>query len=69
MTQGDVEVYFQDDEWRVGIPLGEDPISRHASQQEAVEAGRAEAHHRGLQLVVRDERGTVLDQRSEHPAG
>lgn len=61
MTQGDVEVYFQDDEWRVGIPRGEDPISRHATQEEAVDAGRAEAQHRELQLVIRDERGTVLD--------
>ena len=61
MAGHDVEVYYQDAEWRVGIPLGEDPISRHASQDEAVAAGRADAANRGVALVIRDEHGTVLE--------
>lgn len=57
-----VEVYFQQDEWLIGVPTDEDPISAHASQEEAVGAGRAEAQRRGVELIIRDERGTVIDR-------
>jgi hypothetical protein len=62
MSQDDVEVYYQDDEWRVGVPRGTDPISRHQSQDEAVEAGRSEAERLGVQLIVRDPQGTITDR-------
>jgi hypothetical protein len=62
MTQNDVEVYYQGDEWRVGVPQGTDPISRHDSQDEAVDAGRSEAERLGVQLIVRDTQGTVTDR-------
>jgi hypothetical protein len=73
MTGDDVEVYFQAGEWRVGVPTGEDPISRHDTQDEAVEAGRAEAQRRGVELVVRDEKATITDReqrggRAEQPS-
>lgn len=64
MPDQDVEVYYQDGDWRIGIPLEEDPISRHASKDEAIAAGRAEAERRGCELFIRDEQGTVVDHDS-----
>ena len=60
MPDQDVEVYYQDGDWRIGIPLEEDPISRHATKDDAVAAGRAEAERRGRELFIRDEHGTVV---------
>lgn len=62
MTEPGVEVYFQDGDWRVGVPQGEDPISTHPNQDEAVEAGRAEAERRGLELIVRDRQATITER-------
>lgn len=62
MSQDDVEVYYEGDEWRVGVPRGTDPISRHDSREEAVEAGRSEAERLGVQLIVRDTQGTITDR-------
>ena len=62
MTEPGVEVYYQEGEWRVGVPMGEDPISNHTTRDEAVEAGRAEAERRGLELIIRDEQATITDR-------
>jgi len=62
MSQDDVEVYYEHGEWRVGIPRGEDPISKHATQDEAIEAGRTEAQRLGVELVIRDTQGTITDR-------
>jgi hypothetical protein len=64
MADRGVEVYFQGGEWRVGVPSGEDPISRHTDRDEAIESARAEAESRGLELVVRDERATITGRES-----
>jgi len=68
MTGDDVEVYFEGGEWRVGVPLGEDPISSHGSQDQAIEAGRAAAERLGVELIVRNERATITS-RSDGPGG
>ena len=58
----DVEVYSEKSEWRVGVPRGEDPISTHGSQDEAVDAGRTAAQRLGVQLIIRDVQGTITDR-------
>jgi hypothetical protein len=62
MSEAGVEVYYQDGEWRIGIPQVSDPISRHETQDAAVEAGQAEAQRRGVELIVRNERATVVER-------
>jgi carbon monoxide dehydrogenase subunit G len=60
----DVEVYFQQGEWRIGVPTDVDPISTHTTQEEAADAGRAEAQQRGVELIIRDENGNVTKRES-----
>ncbi len=62
MSQDDVEVYYEKDEWRVGVPRGEDPISTHGTQDEAVDAGRTEAERLGVELIIRDTQGTITER-------
>jgi hypothetical protein len=62
MSDSNVEVYYQDEEWRIGVPLETDPISRHDTREAAIAAGEAEAERRGVGLIVRDEQGTVVQQ-------
>jgi hypothetical protein len=62
MTSGEVETYFENGEWRNAIVPGEDLGGPYASRQEAITAGRDAARDRGVEHVIRDEVGTVVEQ-------
>ena len=62
MTGAEVETYYEDGEWRNAIVPGEDVGGPYAGRDEAVAAGREVARERGVEHVVRDEVGTVVEQ-------
>ncbi|MGY2875018.1 hypothetical protein ACVW00_002208 [Marmoricola sp. URHA0025 HA25] len=64
MVNGEVETYFENGQWKTAIVPGEDLGGPYGSREEAVAAGREAARERGVEHVVRDEHGTVVDQTS-----
>jgi hypothetical protein len=69
MTSGEVETYYEDGEWRNAVVPGEDLGGPYPSQEEAVAAGRELARQRGVEHVVRDQVGTVVEQTEADPGG
>ena len=61
---GEVETYYEDGRWKNAIVPGEDLGGPYDSREDAVAAGREAACERGVEHVVRDEEGTVIDQGS-----
>lgn len=61
---GEVETYFENGQWKNAIVPGEDIGGPYDSRDEAVAAGAEAARERGLDHVVRDEQGTVVDETS-----
>jgi hypothetical protein len=61
---GEVETYYEDGEWRNAIVPGEDIGGPYGSRDEAVASGREAARERGVEHVVRDEQGTVVEHDS-----
>jgi hypothetical protein len=66
MPQGDVEVFHNngDGHWRVQVEGGEILDGDYTAKDEAVEAGRAEAKRRGVELVVKNQDGTISEKHS-----
>jgi Uncharacterized protein conserved in bacteria (DUF2188) len=64
MTSAEVETYYEQGAWKNAVVPGEDLGGPYPSRDEAVAAGREAARERGVDHVVRDEEGTVVDQTS-----
>lgn len=67
MTSGEVETYFENGQWKNAVVPGEDIGGPYATRDEAVAAGREAARDRGVEHVVRDEEGSVVEQGSAEP--
>jgi hypothetical protein len=58
-----VETCFVDGVWRNSVGPGRPLRGEYPSREAAVEAGRVEARVRGVEHVVRDVDGAVLERR------
>jgi hypothetical protein len=67
MTSGEVETYFENGQWKNAVVPGEDIGGPYATREEAISAGRQAARERGVEHVVRDEEGSVVQQGSAEP--
>jgi hypothetical protein len=67
MTSGEVETYFENGQWKNAVVPGEDIGGPYATREEAIGAGRQAARERGVEHVVRDEEGSVVQQGSAEP--
>jgi hypothetical protein len=67
MTSGEVETYFENGQWKNAVVPGEDIGGPYATREEAISAGRQAARERGVEHVVRDEEGSVVEQGSAEP--
>jgi hypothetical protein len=61
MANGEVETYYEDGEWKNAVVPGEDIGGPYSTRDEAVAAGREAAQELGVEHVVRDEQGTVVE--------
>ena len=66
MPQGDVEVFYTngDRRWRIQIEGGETLDGDYEIKDLAVDAGRAEATRRGVELVIKNQDGTISGKHS-----
>jgi hypothetical protein len=62
--RGDAETCYDGGEWRNAMVPGEDICGPYGSRDAAVAAGREAARERGVDHVVRDEQGTVVEESS-----
>lgn len=65
MPKGDVEVFHQDQVWRVQVEGEPEPVARHRTKEEAVAAGRDEANRRRVELIVRNQDGRIAERDTE----
>jgi hypothetical protein len=66
MPQGDVEVFYNngDGHWRVQLEGGEILDGDYETKPEAVAAGRQEARDREVELVIKNQGGTISEKQS-----
>ena len=64
MPEGDMEVVHQSGKWRVRIQGHETLPGEYDTKAAAVGVGRDGAKARGVQLIVRNQDGTISDRDS-----
>jgi Uncharacterized protein conserved in bacteria (DUF2188) len=64
MPEGDVEVVHQSGKWRVRIQGHQTLPGEHDTKAAAVDVGRDESRHRGVELIVRNQDSTISDRDS-----
>jgi hypothetical protein len=66
MPQGDVEVFYNngDNHWRVQVQGGEILDGDYTNKTDAIAAGREEAESRGVEMVIKNQDGTIAEKSS-----
>jgi hypothetical protein len=64
MANGDIEVYHQDDQWHVRRQGESNPLSDHATKEDAEKMGRLRAEAEGVELLIKNLDGTVAGKDS-----
>lgn len=65
MPQGDVEVVYDQGTWYVRIEAEGTQVSEHETREQAIDAGRAEAKQRQVELIVHNADGRIGKRDSE----
>lgn len=64
MPAGDVEVYFHGTEWHCRVEGEQDPFHTSDTKERAIEAGRDEARERSVELIIKNQDGTIGERDS-----
>lgn len=59
MPAGNVETYFEGNEWRCRISGDATPFHTTDTKEQAETIGREEAHRRGVEHIIKNKDGTV----------
>jgi hypothetical protein len=65
MPEGDIEVFHADEAWRIRTEAGGTTPSTYRTKDEAVTAARDLAQQYGVELIIRNQDGTI-GQRDSH---
>jgi len=61
---GEVHTVYRDGQWRNELGGGPDLGGTHATEEQAVSAGRDEARQRGVEHVIHNQDGTIGEKNS-----
>jgi Uncharacterized protein conserved in bacteria (DUF2188) len=64
MPEGDIEVFHQAGKWQVRIEGHQTLPGEYDTKAAAVDAARDQARDRGVELIVRNQDGTISDRDS-----
>ena len=66
--KGDVETYYENDQWRNKVEGNERASTTHATKAEATSKGRDMAKEAGVEHIIRNQDGKIAE-RQTYPRG